>query len=71
MKGYACSTSRACSPGPTCARSLAEHGADVLKISAAHLPDSGPMDFDTGIGKLSARLDLRARKTARSSSASS
>ena len=46
--------------GPTCARSLAEHGADVLKISAAHLPDSGPMDVDTGIGKLSARLDLRA-----------
>jgi len=45
--------------GPTCARSLAEHGADVLKISAAHLPDSGPMDIDTGIGKLSARLDLR------------
>jgi crotonobetainyl-CoA:carnitine CoA-transferase CaiB-like acyl-CoA transferase len=45
--------------GPTCARSLAEHGADVLKISAAHLPDSGAMDVDTGIGKLSARLDLR------------
>jgi crotonobetainyl-CoA:carnitine CoA-transferase CaiB-like acyl-CoA transferase len=48
--------------GPTCARSLAEHGADVLKISAAHLPDSGPMDVDTGIGKLSARLDLRAEE---------
>jgi crotonobetainyl-CoA:carnitine CoA-transferase CaiB-like acyl-CoA transferase len=46
--------------GPTCARSLAEHGADVLKISAAHLADSGPMDIDTGIGKLSARLDLRS-----------
>ena len=46
--------------GPTCARSLAEHGADVLKISAAHLANSGPMDIDTGIGKLSARLDLRA-----------
>lgn len=46
--------------GPTCARSLAEHGADVLKISASHLPDSGPMDVDTGIGKLSARLDLRS-----------
>ena len=46
--------------GPTCARSLAEHGADVLKISAEHLPDSGPMDVDTGIGKLSARLDLRS-----------
>jgi len=46
--------------GPTCARSLAEHGADVLKISAAHLADSGLVELDTGIGKLSARLDLRA-----------
>ena len=45
--------------GPTCARSLAEHGADVLKISAGHLPDSGLVDLDTGMGKLSARLDLR------------
>jgi len=50
--------------GPTCARSLAEHGADVLKISAAHLPDSGAMELDTGIGKLSARLDLRAPESA-------
>jgi crotonobetainyl-CoA:carnitine CoA-transferase CaiB-like acyl-CoA transferase len=48
--------------GPTCARSLAEHGADVLKISAEHLPDSGLMDLDTGIGKFSARLDLRNEK---------
>ena len=24
--------------GPTCGRTLAEHGADVMKISAAHLP---------------------------------
>ena len=46
--------------GPTCARTLAEHGADVLKISGAHLPDSGVSEFDTGIGKLSAHLDLRA-----------
>jgi crotonobetainyl-CoA:carnitine CoA-transferase CaiB-like acyl-CoA transferase len=45
--------------GPTCAKSLAEHGADVLKISAAHLPDSGLVELDTGIGKRSARLDLR------------
>ena len=45
--------------GPTCARSLAGHGADVLKISAAHLADSGAVELDTGIGKLSARLDLR------------
>lgn len=46
--------------GPTCARTLAEHGADVLKITAAHLPDSGPVELDTGIGKLSTRLDLRS-----------
>jgi crotonobetainyl-CoA:carnitine CoA-transferase CaiB-like acyl-CoA transferase len=46
--------------GPTCGKSLAEHGADVLKITAAHLPDSGMADLDTGIGKLSARIDLRA-----------
>lgn len=45
--------------GPTCARSLAEHGADVLKISAAHLADSGPVEWDTGLGKRSAFLDLR------------
>ena len=50
--------------GPTCAKSLAEHGADVLKISAAHLPDNGMMDLDTGIGKRSARVDLRSEKEA-------
>ena len=46
--------------GPTCGKSLAEHGAEVMKITAAHLPDSGMADLDTGIGKLSARIDLRA-----------
>jgi crotonobetainyl-CoA:carnitine CoA-transferase CaiB-like acyl-CoA transferase len=45
--------------GPTCARSLAEHGADVLKITGAHLPNLGHQEFDTGHGKLSAHLDLR------------
>jgi crotonobetainyl-CoA:carnitine CoA-transferase CaiB-like acyl-CoA transferase len=45
--------------GPTCARTLAEHGADVMKISAAHLPNIGYQEFDTGHGKLSAYLDLR------------
>jgi crotonobetainyl-CoA:carnitine CoA-transferase CaiB-like acyl-CoA transferase len=45
--------------GPICARTLAEHGADVLKITGAHLPDSGSAELDTGIGKLSAHLDLR------------
>src|SRR5229473_718043 len=45
--------------GPTCARTLAEHGADVMKISAAHLPNLGYQEWDTGHGKLSAQLDLR------------
>ncbi|HEU4644021.1 MAG TPA: CoA transferase [Burkholderiales bacterium] len=45
--------------GPTAAKTLAEHGAEVLKITAAHLPDSGEIDIDTGVGKLSAQLDLR------------
>ncbi len=45
--------------GPTCARTLAEHGADVLKITAAHLPHSGAIELDTGLGKLASHLDLR------------
>ncbi len=48
--------------GPTCARTLAEHGADVLKITAPHLPNIGYQEFDTGHGKLSAYLDLRQPK---------
>jgi crotonobetainyl-CoA:carnitine CoA-transferase CaiB-like acyl-CoA transferase len=45
--------------GSTCARTLAEHGAEVLKITAPHLPNSGSIELDTGLGKLSAHLDLR------------
>ena len=45
--------------GPSCARMLAEHGADVLKITGKHLPNLGHQEFDTGHGKLSAHLDLR------------
>jgi crotonobetainyl-CoA:carnitine CoA-transferase CaiB-like acyl-CoA transferase len=45
--------------GPTCARTLAEHGAEVMKITAAHLPNLGYQEWDTGHGKLSAQLDLR------------
>jgi crotonobetainyl-CoA:carnitine CoA-transferase CaiB-like acyl-CoA transferase len=48
--------------GPTCARTLAEHGADVLKITGAHLPSIGHQEYDTGHGKLSAHLDLRDLK---------
>ena len=45
--------------GPTCARTLAEHGADVLKVTGAHLPSIGHQEYDTGHGKLSTHLDLR------------
>jgi crotonobetainyl-CoA:carnitine CoA-transferase CaiB-like acyl-CoA transferase len=45
--------------GPTCARTLAEHGAEVMKITAKHLPNLGYQEWDTGHGKLSAQLDLR------------
>jgi crotonobetainyl-CoA:carnitine CoA-transferase CaiB-like acyl-CoA transferase len=48
--------------GPTCARTLAEHGADVLKVTAAHLPSLGHQEYDTGHGKLSTYLDLREPK---------
>jgi crotonobetainyl-CoA:carnitine CoA-transferase CaiB-like acyl-CoA transferase len=45
--------------GPIAARSFAEHGADVLHISAPHLPDPNLLITDTGLGKRNAYLDLR------------
>lgn len=45
--------------GPICARTLAEHGADVLHLSAPHLPDVDAFVPDTSHGKRSAFLDLR------------
>lgn len=45
--------------GPTCARTLAEHGAEALRIGAPHLPSAGMFVMDTGHGKRSAFLDLR------------
>jgi len=45
--------------GPVCGRTLAAHGADVLNISAAHLPFMEALVIDTGRGKLSAQIDLR------------
>jgi crotonobetainyl-CoA:carnitine CoA-transferase CaiB-like acyl-CoA transferase len=45
--------------GPTGARAMAEHGADVMKVARPDLPDSGMFDLDTGLGKLSTYLDFR------------
>ncbi|MDB5374708.1 MAG: L-carnitine dehydratase/bile acid-inducible protein [Belnapia sp.] len=45
--------------GPVCGRTLAAHGADVLHVSAAHLPSFDELIVDTGRGKRTAALDLR------------
>src|SRR5713226_9591833 len=45
--------------GPVCGRTLASYGADVLLVSAKHLPNLPGLVVDTGFGKLSATLDLR------------
>lgn len=45
--------------GPVCGRTLAAHGADVLRVTGPHLPASGALDIDTGRGKLSTQIDLR------------
>jgi crotonobetainyl-CoA:carnitine CoA-transferase CaiB-like acyl-CoA transferase len=46
--------------GPTCARTLAEHGADVLRIGMSSAGDANPMQRDTGHGKRSAVLNLKS-----------
>jgi crotonobetainyl-CoA:carnitine CoA-transferase CaiB-like acyl-CoA transferase len=50
--------------GPTCAKTLAEHGADVLHVTAPHLDRPGPFDIETGIGKRQASLDLNVAEQA-------
>jgi crotonobetainyl-CoA:carnitine CoA-transferase CaiB-like acyl-CoA transferase len=45
--------------GPVCGRTLAAHGADVLLVTAAHLPSIEPLAIDNGRGKLATFLDLR------------
>jgi crotonobetainyl-CoA:carnitine CoA-transferase CaiB-like acyl-CoA transferase len=45
--------------GPICGRTLAGYGADVLNVSSKHLPNLLGLVIDTGLGKLSASLDLR------------
>ncbi len=45
--------------GPVCGRVLAAHGAEVLALTAAHLPQIELTVIDTGFGKRSTYLDLR------------
>jgi crotonobetainyl-CoA:carnitine CoA-transferase CaiB-like acyl-CoA transferase len=45
--------------GPVCGRCLAAHGAEVLLVTAPHLPAIAPLVIDTGRGKRSTQLDLR------------
>ncbi len=44
--------------GPTCARTLAEHGADVLMVTAEQLPQTQYFVMDTSHGKRTTFLDL-------------
>lgn len=44
--------------GPTCGRSLAAHGADVLRIGSPNLPSVEPFVVETGHGKRCAFVDL-------------
>ncbi|MFH8982831.1 CoA transferase [Streptomyces varsoviensis] len=44
--------------GPTAALSMAEHGADVLMVTAPHLPQVEPFVRDTSHGKRSTYLDF-------------
>ena len=44
--------------GPTCGRTLAEHGAEVLRVGTDRVPDNEMMMMDTGHGKRSCVLDL-------------
>ena len=47
--------------GPVATRALAAHGAEVLLVTAPHLPSIAPLVVDTGRGKRSTSLDLRTR----------
>ena len=44
--------------GPVGGRTLAAHGADVIRVGAAHLPTMERLVIDTGFGKRFAHLDL-------------
>jgi len=44
--------------GPVAGRTLAEHGADVMRVSSRHLPFIESLLLDTGHGKLASHIDL-------------
>ena len=48
--------------GPMTGRTLAEHGADVLRISAPHLPSLEQLVIESGHGKRNAEIDLRTKE---------
>jgi crotonobetainyl-CoA:carnitine CoA-transferase CaiB-like acyl-CoA transferase len=50
--------------GPVCGRVLSCHGADVLMVGAAHLPNVEAVLIDTSFGKRTCHLDLRDREQA-------
>ena len=52
--------------GPVCGRTLAAHGADVLRIHPPHLSEVPVLAMDGGRGKRCAHVDLRDRADRRS-----
>lgn len=48
--------------GPVAGRTLAAHGADVLRVAGPHLPFIPSLVIDTGRGKRSCYLDLRTEQ---------
>ncbi|MBT3989153.1 MAG: CoA transferase [Rhodospirillaceae bacterium] len=45
--------------GPVGGRTLAAHGANVLRVTSPHLPSIAPLVIDNGRGKRSAHIDLK------------
>ena len=48
--------------GPSCGRTLASYGADVIRISSPQLPSIEQFVIETGIGKKSASIDLETKE---------
>jgi crotonobetainyl-CoA:carnitine CoA-transferase CaiB-like acyl-CoA transferase len=45
--------------GPVSGRTLAAHGAEVMRVTGPHLPFDAALIIDVGRGKLSSHIDLR------------